>query len=457
MTIRLSRTPRLPSVALLLAAACSPVPLEAPEEVAPDGWIERSLDRAVRQHTALDRSLPDTLFPRTLQADGTLVTNESTWWTSGFFPGSLWYLYEYSGDAELRERALARTRAVEREKLNAGDHDIGFKIFNSFGHAWRLTGDSAMLPVLMTAARTLTTRFDPDVGAIRSWGSRSDTTSPYLVIVDNMMNLELLFWAAEHSGDSTFYDIAVRHADRTLEEHFRPDGSSYHVIEYDPGTGAVLRKRTQQGYADSSTWARGHAWGLYGYTMAYRETGLVRYLEQAKRMARFVLTHPDFPDDGIPYWDFDAPGIPDTYRDASAAAIMASALLELSTLVEDTLRAAYRDQAITTLRTLSRPPYRSEATENAGFLLGHSVGNLPGDSEVDVPLSYADYYYLEGLMRLRALRRASDPSVRLVPPGTGWARSSVNAVIFRRSGLATRPARSGPTAPRRPGSTLHRP
>lgn len=399
--------------------------------------IDSSLDRAVQQYTAMDEALPDTLFPRTVHPDGSLRTNTSGWWTSGFFPGSLWYLYEHTGDPELRQRAETRTWALEPEARNAGDHDIGFKILNSFGHAWRLTGDSAFLPVIMTAATTLTTRFDPRVGAIRSWGEHPDTTSPYLVIIDNMMNLELLFRAAEHGGDASFFDIAVSHADRTLEHHVRPDGSSYHVLEYDPVTGEVLRKRTEQGYADSSAWARGQAWGLYGFTIAFRETGYGRYLEQAKKMADFILTHPNLPDDGVPYWDFDAPGIPDTHRDASAGAITASALLELSGFVEDSLQAAYRDYARTTLRTLSRPPYRAGIRENANFLLQHGVGHLPADSEVDVPLSYADYYYLEGLMRLRKLVTGSDLSARVVPLGPGWARSSVNAVIFRQHGLLT--------------------
>ena len=399
--------------------------------------IEASLDRAAQQYTVMDEGLPDTLFPRTADPDGTLRTSNSAWWTSGFFPGSLWYLYEYTGDPDLEQRALARTRALEHEKLNAGDHDIGFKIYNSFGHAWRLTADSAFLPVLMTAARTLATRFDPRVGAIRSWGAHPDTTHPYVVIIDNMMNLELLFWAARYTGDSSLFDIAVSHADKTLEHHFRPDGSSYHVLEYAPLTGEVLRKRTEQGYSDSSAWARGQAWGLYGFTVAFRETGYQRYRKQAEHIARFILDHPQLPDDGVPYWDFDASGIPDTYRDASAAAITASALLELSRYTEDSLRAVYREEAVKILRTLSGPPYRTEPGGSAHFLLQHGVGNLPGGSEVDVPLIYADYYYLEALLRLRRLIRGLVEPVRLVPVGTGWARSSVNAVIFRQHGLVT--------------------
>jgi hypothetical protein len=418
-------------------SACTLVPPDGRNDNDVLAMIDSSLDQAVQQYTALDEALPDTLFPRTADPDGTLRTSNSAWWTSGFFPGSLWYLYEYTGDRDLEQRALARTRALEREKLNASDHDIGFKIYSSFGHAWQLTGDSAFFRVLMTAASTLATRFNPRVGAIRSWGARSDTAGPYVVIIDNMMNLELLFWAAKHGGERRLFDIAVSHADKTLEHHFRPDGSSYHVVEYDPLTGEVLRKGTEQGYSDSSAWARGQAWGLYGFTMAFRETGYARYLKQAEKIAHFMLRHPHLPDDGMPYWDFDAPEIPNTYRDASAAAITASALLELSRFTEDSLRAVYRDHAGKILQTLSRPPYRTEPGGKTHFLLRHGVGNLPGRSEVDVPLSYADYYYVEALLRHRQILQGSIESVRLVPIGTGWAQSSVNAVIFRQHGLVT--------------------
>jgi len=437
--VRRTRRGVLPFVALVVAGlgACRSASRGGTDDRALGEAIDASLDRAVEQYTALDRTVADTLCPRTVHPDGTLWTSSSRWWTSGFFPGSLWYLYQYTNDPKLRERALTRTWALEREKLNASDHDIGFKIFTSFGNAWRLTGDSTLVPVLLTAARTLASRFDPRVGAIRSWGARSDTTGPFTVIIDNMMNLQLLFWAARQSGDGTLFDIAVSHADKTLENHFRPDGSSYHVVEYDPHTGNVLRKRTQQGYADSSAWARGQAWGLYGYTVAYRETGYARYLRQAVKIAHFILAGPHLPADGVPYWDFDAPGIPDTYRDASAAAITASALLELGDFVEDSLRARYRREAETILRTLSQPPYRTRGDERADFLLDHGVGNLPGKSEVDVPLSYADYYYLEGLMRLRAILRDSTRAAHVTTLGDGWSRSSVNAVIFRQHGLVT--------------------
>lgn len=367
--------------------------------------IDSSLKQAAEQYRLMDQSLADSLLPRTMLPDGSLATHEPGWWTSGFFPGSLWYLYEHTGDPDVKARAVARTELIEGEKYNASDHDIGFKINDSFGNALRITGDtSRYAPVIITAANTLLERFDRDVGQIRSWGDRNDQQGPYMVIIDNMMNLDLLFEASKLTGDSAFYDVAVTHADNTLEHHFRPDGSSYHVVHFDPQTGEVRRKRTAQGAADSSAWARGQAWGLYGYTEAYGETGYERYLEQANEIADFILTHPRLPEDGIPYWDFDAPDIPDAYRDASAGAITASALLELGGYVDDdSLRSTYRDAARKMLRSLSQPPYRAEVGTNNNFLLKHSVGSLPGDSEVDVPLTYADYYYLEGLLRLQEL------------------------------------------------------
>jgi unsaturated chondroitin disaccharide hydrolase len=360
-----------------------------------------SLENAVIQYKEMDKVLLDTLFPRSIKPDGSLWTNTSDWWTSGFFPGSLWYLYEYSGDPLVKELALGRTASLEQEQYNDRDHDIGFKMFCSYGNALRLTEDSTNIPVLLNAAASLIKRFDPRVGCIRSWGDRFNTTDPFLVIIDNMMNLELLFWATKQTGDSTFFSIAVTHADTTLKNHYRPDGSSYHVVEYDPQSGAVLKRRTAQGFADESAWARGQAWGLYGYVMAYRETGYQRYLNQAKKIANFLLHHPNMPSDGVPYWDFDAPDIPHALRDASAAAIMASALIELSALDEGGTESPYFKNAEKILVTLSQNRYRSVPGENHNFLLMHGVGHIPEKSEVDVPLSYADYYYIEALMRYR--------------------------------------------------------
>ncbi|MDB5193145.1 MAG: glycosyl hydrolase family 88 [Segetibacter sp.] len=360
--------------------------------------IAASYKLANKQLLELHKEVPKNLFPQTLNQDGTLKTNKSGWWTSGFFPGSLWYLYKNAKDAAIKQAALERTKLVEVEKLNVGDHDIGFKIMCSFGNQLRIIGDTSAIPVIITAAQSLTKRFSAAVGAIRSWGSITDNKN-FLVIIDNMMNLELLFAATRFSGDSSYYKIAVSHADKTMANHYRNDGSSYHVIEYNPATGAVTKKRTQQGYGDESAWARGQAWGLYGYVVCYRETKDQRYLDQANKVAQFLLRHPNLPKDKIPYWDFNAPGIPNVLRDASAGAIIASGLLELSKSVNKATSAYYLKNAEDIIRSLSATPYRTVLGESHNFLLKHSVGHLTANSEVDVPLSYADYYYLEATKR----------------------------------------------------------
>lgn len=336
------------------------------------------------------------VVPRTLNADGSLRLSSARDWTSGFFPGELWFMYEYTRDTSWLMQARRYTACIESEKFNGKTHDMGFKIYCSFGNGYRLTHDEAYRDVMLQAAATLATRFSPDVGAIRSWDHNTDKWQ-YPVIIDNMMNLELLFWAAGASGDSIYYKIAVSHADKTLANHFRPDASVCHVVDYDPETGAVAHRHTHHGYAHESTWARGEAWALYGYTMCYRETGEERYLKQAQRIADFIFAHPRLPEDLVPYWDYDAPGIPDEPRDVSAAAVTASALYELA---EYDVGAGelHRSRADRILSALMGS-YRARAGEARGFLLLHSTGSKPHDSEVDVPLVYADYYFLEALLR----------------------------------------------------------
>ena len=225
----------------------------------------------------------------------------------------------------------------------------------------------------------------------------------YVVIIDNMMNLELLFWAAQATGDSTFYDIAVKHADTTLKNHFRADNSLYHGLNYNPKTGTIKHYQGGQGFSEKSAWARGQAWGLYGYTMMYRFTKKPEYLEQAIKIAEFILNHPNMPKDLIPYWDYNAPDIPDALRDASAAAINCSGLLELSQYVSGDKAKKYYKAAEKMLQILSSPVYTAEVGTNGGFILKHSVGNIPSGTEVDVPLTYADYYYVEALCRYKSL------------------------------------------------------
>ena len=341
----------------------------------------------------------DLVSPRTLNK-GELKLVASRDWTSGFFPGELWFLYEYTGDKEWKQQAENFTANMEREKTNGGTHDMGFKVYCSFGTGFRLTNDQHYKEVIIQSAKTLSTRFRPITGTIRSWDHSTDKWA-FPVIIDNMMNLELLFAATQLTGDSSFYKIAVTHANTTMKNHFRPDNSSYHVVEYDTITGNVVKKNTHQGFAHESAWSRGQVWGLYGYTMCYRFTRDKKYLEQAEKIAAFVLDHPNMPKDLVPYWDFDAPNIPNEERDASAGAILASGLYELSTYSKN--GKLYKEKANKIVESLTNN-YRSAIGENRGFILLHSTGSRPSNSEVDVPLSYADYYYLEALLRSKKLK-----------------------------------------------------
>ncbi len=339
--------------------------------------------------------------PRTIDKDGKLELVASRDWTSGFFPGELWYMYEYTKDKKWEEYARKYTDPLEREKTNASTHDMGFKVYCSFGNGYRLTKDPKYKEIMLESAETLITRYNPVVGCIRSWDFSRDKWQ-FPVIIDNMMNLELLFWASKESGNPVFYDIAVNHARTTMKNHFRDDYSSYHVIDYDTITGEVRNKHTHQGYAHESAWARGQAWALYGYTMCYRETKLPEFLEQANHIAQFIFTHPNLPEDLIPYWDFNAPGIPNEPRDVSAATIIASALFELNQYNEDN-DLIYLDLANMILENLSEN-YLAKEGGDRGFLLLHSTGSKPSNSEVDVPLVYADYYFLEALLKKQNLK-----------------------------------------------------
>jgi unsaturated chondroitin disaccharide hydrolase len=348
-----------------------------------------------------NKNKTEVVSPRSLIAEGNLTLVPSRDWTSGFFPGVLWFLYEFTGKQKWETQARIFTSNIENEKLNGGTHDMGFKIYCSFGNGYRLTKDPAYREIIILSAKTLSTRFNPIVGCIRSWDHSRDKWG-YPVIIDNMMNLELLFAATRLTGDSSFYKIAVTHANTTLKNHFRPDFSSYHVIDYDTITGKVLKKNTHQGYSHESAWARGQAWALYGYTMCYRETKDEKYLQQAEGIASFILNHPRLPEDLVPYWDFDASKIPDEPRDASAAAITASALYELSTMSK--AGSTYRGKADMIIRSLTKN-YRLPVGGAHGFILTHSTGSKPANSEVDVPLNYADYYYLEALLRQKKLNQ----------------------------------------------------
>ncbi len=337
-------------------------------------------------------------LPRNYE-NGELTTTGADDWTSGFFAGVLWYLYENDRSEEIKRYADIYTMRVESAKDITYSHDVGFMLGSSFGNGYRLTGNPHYLEVMKTGAASLSTRYNATVGAIRSWDWNRRVWQ-YPVIIDNMMNLEFLMFVSKATGEERYADIADSHAATTLKNHFRDDAGSFHVISYDTLTGMPHARHTHQGYAHESAWARGQAWGLYGFTMMYRETGKAEYLDQAKRIASFVMNHPDMPADKVPYWDFNAPDIPDAPRDASAAAIMASALIELSTLDTGADSSRYLEYAEDQVRSLSSPAYLAEVGTNGGFILKHCVGHLPGGSEIDVPIVYADYYYLEALTRL---------------------------------------------------------
>lgn len=378
-------------------------------------WLTTVVKQSVQQYKLLTSNLPAGQLPRTFE-NGSLKTVGPYAWISGFYPGTLAYLYELSKDSTLLNEVEQRLKILEKLQTVKVNHDLGFMMYCSFGNTYRLTGKPEYKDILVQSAKSLAARYYPKVGCIKSWdqirsldGKRMLT---FPVIIDNMMNLELLFFASRVTGDPYFKDIAVKHADKTIKHHLRPDYSCYHVVNYDSVTGEPISKETQQGFSDNSTWSRGQAWGIYGFTMTYRETKNKKYLQVATRMADFFLDHPNLPKDKIPYWDFNVgqPGFnppwkydpekyPVTPRDASAAAIVASALFELADYVDAKHKKKYLAAAETMLRSLSSPEYRSAVGENGGFLLKHSSGGVPGNAEVDVPLTYADYYYIEAIRR----------------------------------------------------------
>lgn len=336
------------------------------------------------------------IFPRTFENEELKIVGSGDW-TSGFFAGNLWQLYELTGNEKWKKAAVGFTIALEKEQWNSNDHDIGFKMFCSYGNAIKFCDEPQYRDVLIQSAKTLSTRYSPVVGCIRSWNSNPKTEHwKFPVIIDNMMNLELLMWAAKETGNSNFREIAVKHAQTTLKNHFRDNYSCYHVVDYDPETGEVLAKNTHQGSADESDWSRGQAWALYGFTMMYRETQMEEFLTQARNIAGYLLSIKSLKDGKVPYWDFNAPGIPNEPYDASAAAVIASALYEL---YGHTGKMEYLSVADKLLETLSSPGFLADNGENGGFILKHSTGSKPFNSEIDVPLVYADYYFLESIIR----------------------------------------------------------
>lgn len=371
------------------------------------GFIEDNIANAVAQHTLQTDIIEKSgkvLNPRTIDEQGNILYIPIDDWCSGFFPGNIWYTYQLTGDAKWLPLARKYTEALDSVKHLKWHHDVGFMIGSSYLNGLRIADIPEYKDVIVETARSLSTRFRPGAGVIQSWdadrGWQGQRGWKCPVIIDNMMNLELLFEATRLSGDSTFHNIAVSHANTTMANHFREDNSCYHVVDYDPETGVVRKKQTAQGYADESAWARGQAWALYGYTTCYRYTHDKKYLEQAEKVYDFIFNNKNLPEDLVPYWDYDAPNIPDEPRDASAAACTASALYEMSTYLPER---GYREVADKIMESLGSPAYRAQVGTNGNFILMHSVGSIPHGSEIDVPLNYADYYFLEALIRKREL------------------------------------------------------
>lgn len=370
------------------------------------GFVDENVQFVSKQYslqTAIIEESGEVLNPKSI-IDGKMKYIKPQEWTSGFFPGSIWYLYELTGDEKWKTLGIKYTEALDEVQYLTNHHDVGFMIGCSYGNGLRLSGNEAYKHVIVQAAKSLSTRFRPAAGVIQSWnvtgGWQAERGWECPVIIDNMMNLELLFDATEYSGDSSFYKIAITHADNTIKNHFRSDFSTWHVIDYSLADGSVRNKHTAQGFAHESTWARGQSWAVYGYTVCYRKTKDPKYLEQAEKAFEFVAKHPNLPEDGVLYWDYNAPNIPDEKRDASSSAILASALYELSTYAKSEYYKAWADKI---MDSLASDKYRAKLGENGNFILMHSVGSIPHNSEIDVPLNYADYYFMEALKRKRDL------------------------------------------------------
>jgi hypothetical protein len=365
--------------------------------------VDKSLAVSAKQYRLMAEKLKSQagLLPKSFDKNGKFITSDAKWWCSGFFPGTLWYFYEYNKSNVLKADAELYSERIKGEQFTTDNHDIGFIIYCSYGNAYRLDPKPEYKTIVVNAAKSLATRFNPKVGLIRSWDWGK---WQYPVIIDNMMNLELLFKATKFSGDSTYYKIAVAHAEKTMKNHFRDDASCFHVVSYDSISGQPQSKVTFQGYSDASSWARGQAWAIYGYTMTYRETRDPQFLNHAIRIANYLLNHPRMPKDLIPYWDFDAPNIPNALRDASASTVICSALIELSSYVNGKDSKRFLKAAEKQLLTLSSPTYLAKIGDNGDFILKHSVGFLPKNSEVDVPLTYADYYFVEAMMRYKSIK-----------------------------------------------------
>jgi hypothetical protein len=360
------------------------------------------LDKKIQEKfiNLLEFPIDSNAIPRTMNiSTGVVKKVASKDWTSGFFAGNLWQIYKLTDDVRFKNRAALWNSYIEKEKFNGKTHDMGFKVYCSFGKGLQVEKNDKYKSIIIKSAQTLITRFNSKIGAIRSWDHNKDSWD-FPVIIDNMLNLELLFEASKLSGDSKYRDIAIQHANTTLKNHFRKDNSCFHVVDYDTITGAVRSRGTHQGFNDQSSWARGQSWAVYGFTMTYRYTKNKEYLKQAEATAKYYINNKTMPEDGIPYWDFNDTGIPNSPRDASSAAVMASALVELYSFTKNKEYLNYANKVITSLST---DKYLLNQSVKGPFILDHSTGNWPKKDEIDQPIVYADYYFLEAIIRKQAL------------------------------------------------------
>lgn len=361
--------------------------------------ITKTFETIKKQVTGSLKVIPRNRFPIQTDTIGKWQTTTASGWTSGFYPGILWLLYEQSGNKDYATEARTRQSEISSQQFNTSTHDVGFIIYNSFGNAYRLVKNTNDKKIILQSAQTLAKRFNPKIGLIKSWDG---TPNSYQVIIDNLMNLELLFWASKNGGDPKLMEIAKTHAKNTARDFVRRDGSTFHLVNYNPANAKILSRTTAQGYAPTSTWARGQAWAIYGFTIAYRETGDKYFLTTARKVADYYINN--IPADFVPYWDFSVPNKTKEPRDSSAAAIAASGLLELAELETSQVRSTnYQNTATNTLASLSSKNYLNQNTKQDGVLLHGTYNKKMGN--FDRSTIWGDYYFVEALLKYLNLQK----------------------------------------------------
>ncbi|HEY65422.1 MAG TPA: glucuronyl hydrolase [Caldilineae bacterium] len=353
--------------------------------------LREALDHAIARITQLMEKAIG--FPQATE-HGRWRYTEDGGWTGGFWPGRLWLAYLVTEEGRYATAAREWCVRLAPREFDTTTHDLGFLFYPSYVTGYRLTDERALRYGALAAAETLTRRFNPKGNFIQAWGPLDDPRRRGRTIVDTMMNLDLLFWATTQTGENRFSDIAVRHARTCQTHHVRPDGSTAHVYDFNPDTGEPIGQNTHQGYSPTSCWSRGQAWAIYGFTTCYRRTGDEAFLATARKLADWFIAH--LPEDHVPYWDFNAPDIPNEVRDSSAAAIAACGLLDLAIAAGEP---RYREAGLEILTSLATHYTSRDHPEEEGILL-HATGAKPLGREIDVSLTYGDYYFVEGLLRI---------------------------------------------------------